>query len=344
MLPPVIVNLQKIILLMQDIKPGHGASVIVCCFNSSDRLPATLRYLDEQIIPNNFAIEIVIVNNASTDDTLVIAKQQSDKILPKNISYKIINEEKPGQMHARKRGAIEAAFDCIVFCDDDNWLDKNYVYLSYQLLKKDSCIGAGGGRNLPVTNADAYPEWFEQYKDKYGMSATMPESGDVSFRTFVLGAGLVTKRSLFLAAFDDKFPSLLNGRDGSKLSTGDDFEYCKRLLLWGYKLYYDEKMILHHFVPKERLTVEYRDRLMEGILQAGVILHEYDLAIHIFKKIKNKNKWRLLILSPFRITLARLGWSKRSLTDEKLTLYYLSPFRVKDTFPKREIKKFIQLS
>ncbi len=253
-------------------------------------------------------------------------------------------KKSPGRCMRVKSGAAGAVFDCLVFCDDDNWLDKNYVYLAYQLLNKEKCIGAGGGQNLPVTNADAYPEWFEQYKDKYGMSSIMPVSGDVSYKTYVLGAGLVTRRWLFLAAFDDKFPSLLNGRNGSKLSTGDDFEYCKRLLLWGYKLYYDEKMILHHFVPKERLTIEYRDRLMDGILQAGTILHEYDLAIHILGKIKKKNKWRLLLLSPFRILLAKLRWSKRSLTDEKLTLYYLSPFPVKNAFPKREIKKFIQLS
>ncbi len=125
------------------------------------------------------------------------------------------------------------------------------------------------------------------------------------------------------------------------LSTGDDFEYCKRLLLWGYKLWYDEKMVLQHFIPKERLTVDYRERLMQGILDAGIILNTYDLAIRVYRKNMNKNKFRLLLLSPFRILFTKLGWSKRVQVDEKLTFFYLSPFQFKRDYEKSIIKKFI---
>ncbi len=95
---------------MQDIKPEYGASVIICCFNSYARLPDTLQHLAQQTIPDEFTIEILVVNNASTDDTVAIAKQELDKISSKNISYKIINEEKPGQMHARKKRSCWGCF------------------------------------------------------------------------------------------------------------------------------------------------------------------------------------------------------------------------------------------
>ncbi|MDQ6890291.1 MAG: glycosyltransferase family 2 protein [Bacteroidota bacterium] len=320
----------------------HGASVIICCYNSAQRLSATLQHLADQNLPADFRMEIIIVDNGSTDNTAAVARETWNKAELKNTVLKIVNEPRAGQMFARKTGVAKAEFECVVFCDDDNRLNKNYVFYAHQLITKYPYIGAGGGQNLPVTNAIAYPKWFEGYKNYYGLGIPAETSGDVSHKTFVLGAGMVTKKSLFLQAFDDKYPTLLNGRNGEKLSTGDDFEYCKRLLLWGYKLYYDEGMVLHHFIPEERLTLPYRERLMQGISDAGIILDEYDLAIRVSRKNKNKSRWRLLILAPFRILFAKLGWSKRAAIDEELTLFYLSPFHLKKNTSRSIIKDFIK--
>jgi glycosyltransferase involved in cell wall biosynthesis len=319
-----------------------GVSVIICCYNSAARLPATLQHLAQQILPPGFSMEIILVNNASTDNTVSLAEETWKKFDLKNGQSKVVDEPKAGQMFARIKGAQEAKFETLVFCDDDNWLDENYVSLAYRLLQKDRMIGAGGGQNLPFTNADAYPEWFEEYKDKYAIGVPAEKSGDVTYKTFVLGAGLITRRFLFLKIFDDKYPSLLNGRDGNKLSTGDDFEYCKRLILWGYKLYYDENLKLRHFIPKERLTIEYRDKLMQGISEAGKILREYDLAIHIYTKNKNKNRWRLLLLAPSRILFSKLGLSKRVTADEQLTFFYSLPIQINSNSVRSIIKKFIR--
>lgn len=319
-----------------------GASVIICCYNSALRLPCTLQHLGRQNIPADFFMEIIVVNNASTDNTIEIAKKIWETVHLKNARLKIIDEPRPGQMLARKRGVNEAEFETVIFCDDDNWLNEQYVFTAYEVMTKDDSIGAAGGQNLPVTNADAYPIWFDEYADKYGTGIPAQTSGDVSYRTFILGAGMVTRKSLFLQVFDDKYPTLLNGRDGNKLSTGDDFEYSKRLLLWGYKLYFEKKLKLDHFIPIERLTIEYRQRLIRGIEEAGKILNEYDLAIRVHKKNKNKNKTRLLFLSPFRMLFSKLGWSKRVLIDERLTFFYLSPFTINSNSPRAVIKKFIR--
>ena len=51
-------------------------------------------------------------------------------------------------MFARMKGAATAQFETLVFCDDDNWLDKNYVLLAFELLQKDKMIGAAGGKKF----------------------------------------------------------------------------------------------------------------------------------------------------------------------------------------------------
>jgi len=318
-----------------------GVSVIICCYNSASRLYETLQHLSQQEVPENFLWEIILVNNASTDNTVELATEAWKSFNRNDNIFRIVEEQQPGQMFARKKGVKEAAYEHVIFCDDDNRLDKHYVFYAHATLLKDNNIGAAGGQNLPVTNAEKYPDWWEPYRDKYALGIPARESGDVSHRGFVLGAGLVTRRALFLQAFDDKYPSLLNGRNGESLSTGDDFEYCKRILLWGYRLFYEEKLILEHFIPKERLTVSYRDRLMQGIEEASIILNEYDKAILIQRKHGHKNKLKLRLLAPLRILFAKQGLSSRNAEEEKLKLFYLTSSNMKADSRKTFIKKFL---
>ncbi|PZR25073.1 MAG: hypothetical protein DI535_19625 [Citrobacter freundii] len=316
-----------------------GVTVIICCYNSAGRIAETLRHLAQQELQADLRFEVLLVNNASTDDTVATAQKTWEELSP-GISLRIVNEQVPGQNHARRKGIEEAAFEIIIFCDDDNWLNKNYVQTAYQTMRSDEKIGAAGGQNIPATDALSYPDWFDEYSDKYALGIPALASGDITQRGFVLGAGMVTRRSLFLEMYDDKYPTLLKGRDGESLSTGDDFEYCKRLLLRGYSLFYAQPMTLQHFIPKERLTLSYRERLMAGIYDAGKVINKYDDAIKIFRRNRHKNRLRIFLLTPLRILLSKLGLSGRRLEDERLALYYASPFEGNDPV-KAAIKRFI---
>ncbi len=53
---------------------SKGVSVVVCCYNSAPRLPETLMHLFAQIVNPDIKWEIIIINNASTDDTLEVAQ------------------------------------------------------------------------------------------------------------------------------------------------------------------------------------------------------------------------------------------------------------------------------
>jgi glycosyltransferase involved in cell wall biosynthesis len=319
----------------------EGISVIICCYNSADRLPQTLKHLAAQKIPPELNWEIILIDNASNDQTAESAVNIWKSLSGLSSRLKIFFEAKPGQQFARLRGVKEAKYDLIIFCDDDNWLDSSYLFFASETMRRNKNIGAAGGQNRPATDADEYPEWFDEYSDKYALGIPAPKSGDITSRGFVLGAGMVTRKSLFLDMYQEKYPSLLKGRKGESLSTGDDFEYCKRLLLRGYRLYYEEKMRLTHFIPGERLSISYRERLMKGILDAGQVLNEYDLAIRVLNRFKTKNRLRLICLTPFRILLVRMGLTNRVLIDEQLTLYYLSPFNANKNSVRRKIKDFI---
>jgi cellulose synthase/poly-beta-1,6-N-acetylglucosamine synthase-like glycosyltransferase len=51
-----------------------GVSVVICCYNSSQRLPQTLGHLLAQECEVDLPWEVIVVDNASTDGTAEVAR------------------------------------------------------------------------------------------------------------------------------------------------------------------------------------------------------------------------------------------------------------------------------
>ncbi|MFZ4402312.1 MAG: glycosyltransferase family 2 protein, partial [Bacteroidales bacterium] len=128
----------------------RGVSIIVCCYNSAFRLPETLRHLAMQEVASDIPWEVIVVNNASTDDTSVVATKEWGKHLC-NTAFKVIDQPIQGLSAARKMGVEQAIYKYIIFCDDDNWLAPNYVQLAFEIMNDDPEIGVLGGQTEVVS-------------------------------------------------------------------------------------------------------------------------------------------------------------------------------------------------
>src|SRR6202035_5061082 len=89
---------------------NNGVSVIICCYNSVDRLPQTLKHLANQNVPDGLSLEILLVDNASTDHTAERALEIWNQLLPGSMILRVIQEPKPGQQFARISGAKAAKY------------------------------------------------------------------------------------------------------------------------------------------------------------------------------------------------------------------------------------------
>ena len=259
-----------------------GVSIILCCYNSELRLPKTLEYLAKQELRKEIPVELLIVNNASTDRTKEIALEECKKFHD-GFSYRMIDEEMPGQMYARERGVQESLYEYILFCDDDNWLQPDYMQKAFDLMESTPRIGALSGQCIAVSDID-FPEWFPDFEEIYAVGTQAEDSGDISKKGWIWGAGMMSRRSLLIKVFDKKNSFLNQGRTGNVLTSGDDCEICKRILLSGYKLYYDKSLLIYHYINPEKLTWKYRKKLSEGINLADFILRKYDFMIQEMNK------------------------------------------------------------
>ena len=272
-----------------------GISVIICCHNSASRLPKTLEYLSKQELDKKFLWEIIIVDNASTDDTTRFAEQEWLKQNNTEAGFSVVEELKPGLSNARKTGLLKANYEYIIFCDDDNWLDKNYLSLSFALLEEDRTIGVLGGRSQPASDF-SLPYWFSTYQNLYAVGVQNLNSGDVSDRRFIWGAGMILRKSVLIDLFNAGFISLLTDRKGNAVSSGGDSEICKWFLIAGYKLWYDESLHFKHYIPQNRLTKNYLNSLRQSFNESYGILRYYDfyLDISVYKHSGAKTLLKLI--------------------------------------------------
>lgn len=284
----------------------NSISVIICCYNSASRLPQTLRHLSKQKSrPGIASWEIIIVDNGSSDNTEEAA-YQIWRELGGEADLRVVKEPCPGVINARKKGVSEAKHEYLLFCDDDNWLDKNYLQQAVEIMAGNDDIGALGGQSEAVSDTD-FPEWFEKCKMDYAVGRQGERSGDVSTRKHLWGAGLTTRKSLMEKVFDPAFPILLSGRQGKSLTAGDDSEICARLLLMTRQLHYSEALFFKHYIPSERLTNQYRERQREGFHQSYKVLPQY------FNMLENMKLPRWQWLKRFSISLLKSLITRREI-------------------------------
>jgi len=105
--------------------------------------------LAEQKAPSDTTWEVLLIDNASTDDTALVAKVFWDK--NGNVPLRIIREETPGLSHARERAFREAKYEIISFIDDDNWVCVDWVARVVSFFREHPKVGAVGARGHEVT-------------------------------------------------------------------------------------------------------------------------------------------------------------------------------------------------
>lgn len=321
---------------------NNGVSIIICCYNSGLRLPETIKHIAAQKVFFEIPWELIIVDNLSTDNTSAIALNEIRSYESLISRSKIVYEPNAGLTYARNKGVNEAIYEYIIFCDDDNWLDEDYINIAYSILSKKPKIAACGGQSHAISEVH-FPDWWQDYKSGYAVGRQAELTGDISARKYLWGSGLAFKKELYLKAFD-KLPSLLSDRKGKDLSSGGDSEICMRFLLMGYTLYYDERLRFKHYIDPSRLIWSYRKKLFQGFLDASVILSTYAQYLDILR-LSKRNRLINLFKNTLKICLAVILGRERFYTViEANFIFFCTGISLKKTSPKAKSIKKIKLN
>ncbi|NRF38638.1 glycosyltransferase [Pedobacter foliorum] len=316
-----------------------GITVIICTYNGAPRLSETLNHLAAQVVPKNLNWEILLVDNASTDGTSVLATEIWEKHNVKNVPLNIAYESTPGKLFAFQKGITLANYEYFIICDDDNWLSQDYVNIAFNILDKNPRIGAAGGQAIAVAEDGAnFPEWFEAAKEGYAVGEQAKNTGSITYRASLWGAGLASRTQLYLDTYKT-FPSLLIDKNNQRILTAEDTEYCLRIVLKGYQLYYDSNLSLKHYITSGRLTLNYKNSLYDNFSNANSIMDDYYLALKFGPNgtLSLFNRVRLTLITPIRYIFS----SSTKKTRQRKILSYLLPSIISPDSITSKIKKLM---
>lgn len=245
-----------------------GATLLICTYNGARRLPETLAHLAAQQVPAGVGWEVLLISNASTDDTLAAAPHLWAE-LGAPAPLRVFDEPRPGKEKALIRGFTEATYECICIVDDDNWLDPDYIMQATVIMQAHPKIGVLGAYAEGAFEM-APPAWFERFQAVYAVGPQAAQAGPLRQPgAYVCGAGSVVRRSGWQKLVAGDFSFTTSAKRGKVLSGAEDVELGNALRLAGYELWYDPRLRFRHYMYKERLTWEYLLRLGRSTAQSG---------------------------------------------------------------------------
>lgn len=312
----------------------------VCTYNGAPRIRRTLEALVGMDLPPGRVSEVVVVDNRSSDATA----ETIDRFIASGprIPVRRLYEGTPGKIAAMRRLFAETSEPLIALTDDDVAPEPDWARALLARFDEHPQAGVIGG---PVSNiweagptrlADLYRKSLGDYHRE-----PVPHKLDGP-RQFVIGASLALRRAA-LADSGWLDGCYLEARTGAKLECGaEDAEVCIRIRQAGWDVWYDPAVRVNHYIPETRQTMDYLQRLREGICRGEPKLkwlaaERPGLTWVSYHERRARLLWLKTLLFDWRPTRRRIrlaerlgrvdGWStlKRELAGPGPTLTLPSP-------------------
>jgi glycosyltransferase involved in cell wall biosynthesis len=243
-----------------------GISVIICLYNAEQRIKKVLGCLLAQQNHDRIEWEVILVDNASTDNSVAIARQTWNH---PRVPLHIISEPQQGQSYATRTGIKNAAYDIIIMVDDDNYISPNYISRAYEIMEAHPEVGIAGGRGIGVFEKEP-PAWLENFEQALAIGPQADAEGYVDdSRGYIYGAGSIIRKPVYDYLISNNFELMLKGRIGKSLVAGEDSERCHAFRILGYKLWYDPFLEFGHQMPAARTDWKYIRKLYKSFGRAS---------------------------------------------------------------------------
>lgn len=222
-------------------------SVVICTRNRAAILRRVLASVCTQTLPSD-SYEIIVVDNASSDETPSVARAFSDT---QDINY--IYESTPGLSHARNTGWKNARGTYVAFLDDDAtaheiWLE-TLCSVFDNAREPHVCVG---GKVVPEFE-DPRPPWLpDELLFCLGALDCADAPAVLNDTTYFLhGCNMAFRKETLehFGGFQDQL-----GRKRYSLRSGEDVFLQEQIRASGGRLLYHPNAAVTHHIPTARLT------------------------------------------------------------------------------------------
>ena len=220
-------------------------AVIICTYNRADSLKKALRSVLLQEC-DGFSYEIVVVDDASTDHTReTVQTMAADAAVP--LRY-VRQEDQCGIAHARNRGVTEARGDYVVFFDDDQLADPQWLQCLWDVAQEKNADIVGGPRRL-----DLPPDVLSRLGPV--CRSILGENLYKGPPALLHGKELPTTGNLLIAR--RVFDAIGHFNAAISRSSGEDPDFILRAREHGFTIWTAPEAMVAHMIPAYRTTPAY---------------------------------------------------------------------------------------
>jgi glycosyltransferase involved in cell wall biosynthesis len=185
-------------------------SVIIPLYNKAEHIAKAIRSVLDQTFGD---LELIIVNDGSTDQSLKVVKQFDDARIC------VINQENAGVSAARNNGVLAANNEYVAFLDADDWWSRDYLHKMHRLIRSYPDAGLWSSKYYKVKREKeieanvgletGFTAGYINYFKAYSKTMWMP----ITSSSFIINKGVFLN---------------LNGYSVN-LKIGEDFELWVRI-------------------------------------------------------------------------------------------------------------------
>lgn len=206
-------------------EPTPDISVVVPVYNQARLLRRLLDSFER--LENAEAVEIILVDDCSTDDTPDVVAQWTRKALPFPVEY-VRLEKNGGPGRARNTGIERARAPVVAFTDSDCVVTPGWLVNLGRKLDGDARIGGVGGKVLPLADATMAARYYV-----FNRSLEPPVS-----RQYLVTCNCCYLRQALLEA----------GAFTGDIRTPGGEDIAASILMWkrGWRFEYDAEAVIYH--------------------------------------------------------------------------------------------------
>lgn len=228
----------------------NDISIIVPIYNAEKYIK---KCVDSLINQTKQEIEIILINDGSTDDTLKILKKYKDKRI------KLFSNKNQGIGKTRNFGISKATAEYIMFCDSDDYYESNMCELMFDVAKKD---------DLDIVVCDFFKEYDSGKQEPFKVANfenTTLEETPALIRTINLGPWNKIYKSELIKKNNILFEENLKY---------EDTPFVAKALDCANKIGKIDKY-LNHYIVHEQSETTIRDRRCFDIIKIVDIIRKY---------------------------------------------------------------------
>lgn len=252
--------------------------------------------------PDNW--QLVVVDNNSSPP---LNKNSFAKLETYGINVVLVSEQVPGVLNARRKAVAVATSPWILFVDDDNVIEEDYLETGLEYAAKHNDVGCFGGR-IQLHPDTKVKNWIKpllpllavrDYGDNEVVSRLdnwgpwMPPSAGLFIRNEI------AKR--FFEVVDNNVAYESLGRRGKQLKSGLDYMMVKEGPLMGYACAYVPELKLTHVLKPSRMTFGYMLKINWAYGRSHVTIRNIERNRKMGYAIRKVNHLKIMAGIPLRI-------------------------------------------